>query len=274
MTSRHSQTLVLEERRRKGKVSVSFFPMSLSFVSKSIQTATEDGGFDETPIAGAQDVDGVAGGGGDHRPLFEQLRSNREKYDAEHEEQQQSLMRGTLALDEEDAAHLIALQRQAARDEALRDQETSQEVAAFRAARAERAVAAQPTTIKNEWNDEGDDASPSVGKFPVTRRPIAPPIPLQPPLNASLPIVVKRKRRRTADGTGGGSDATPSLETPDGKPPPNDRSNETTKGEKAANTADTVPKQESSTVPSQPDRPPAGIGGLLAGYDSSSSDGD
>ena len=256
--------------------------MSLSFVSKSIQTAKDDGGFDETPLASNdpnQDVEG-GGGGEDRRPLFEQLRSNREQYDAEHEEQQRSLMRGTLALDDEDAAHLLALQRQAARDEALRDQETSQEVAAFRAARAERsAVAQQPTPMADEFNEEGDDAAPPQGQFPVTRRSIVPPVPPQPTHHAALPILIKRKRRRTVDDSSSGGDggdgggATPSLDTPDDKPPPNETSNERTTVRKAAATAGTVPTQESA-VPSHPERPPAGIGGLLAGYDSSSSDGD
>lgn len=109
--------------------------MSLSFVSKAVQTIKEDGGYEEQPIEGADDG---ASKSASAEPLFEQLRANKEKEEAEREEFQRSVMRGTLALDEEDCAHLDQLQQQKIKQEVLIQQQTQQELAAFRAARAER----------------------------------------------------------------------------------------------------------------------------------------
>lgn len=110
--------------------------MSLSFVSKAIQTSTDDGGFEEKPIEGAESSSSTTAV--DHRPLFEQLRANKEKEDMEREEHERSMMRSTLALDEEDCAHLDALRRQRQEEDAARQAQTQQELAAFRAARMDR----------------------------------------------------------------------------------------------------------------------------------------
>jgi FAM192A/Fyv6, N-terminal domain len=98
-----------------------------------------DGTFEEQPVS---DTSATASsfrsgnGGGTGIGLFEQLRQNQEK--AAREEFQRSIMRGTLALDDDDAAHLqqIQAQKQAARS--VQDQQTGEQLASFRAARAER----------------------------------------------------------------------------------------------------------------------------------------
>ena len=109
--------------------------MSLSFVSKSVQTTTEDGGFVEQAIEGASNEKEATGV---HKPLFEQLRANKEQEEAEREEYQKALMRGTLALDEEDAAHLESLRRKEKEQQDEVHRRTEEELAAFRAARADR----------------------------------------------------------------------------------------------------------------------------------------
>jgi hypothetical protein len=106
--------------------------MSLSFVSKSVQTVTEDGEYEEKPIEGSTLSSETTSG----KPLFEQLRQNKEQADAEREEYERSVMRGTLALDEEDAAHIEFLNKQKREREEQRQKETHQEVAMFRAAQA------------------------------------------------------------------------------------------------------------------------------------------
>jgi hypothetical protein len=111
--------------------------MSLSFVSKAIQTTTEDGGFEETEIIGGASTSS-AGLDGTGKPLFEQLRANQEQAEAEREEQQIATMRGTLALDEEDAAHLASLERLRKMEETKKRQQTQLELELFRAAQAER----------------------------------------------------------------------------------------------------------------------------------------
>ena len=112
--------------------------MSLSFVSKAIQTTAEDGTFEEKPVENSEG--GMVGTSvtGSGEGLFEQLRKNKEEADAEREEIQRSIMRGTLALDEEDAAHLDQLNKMRQEELALRQQQTAAELASFRAARADR----------------------------------------------------------------------------------------------------------------------------------------
>lgn len=109
--------------------------MSLSFVSKAIQTSRDDGGYDECPVENADGAASRSAVSFDHKPLFEQLRANQEQEEEERAELQRSIMRGTLALDEEDCAHLDALEKQRARERSFREQETAEELAAFRAAK-------------------------------------------------------------------------------------------------------------------------------------------
>lgn len=110
--------------------------MSLSFVSKTIQTSRADGGYDETPVEGSEV--GQSAHKESHRPLFEQLHANKEQEEAERAEQQIAMMRGTLALDDEDCAHLESLRKQKLQQETERQQEAAEEMAAFQAAQADR----------------------------------------------------------------------------------------------------------------------------------------
>ena len=133
--------------------------MSLSFVSKTVQTATESGGFEEKQIEGKEDstsYDATA------KPLFEQLRANQEQEDAEREEQQRAIMIGTTEFNEEDKAHLDALDRQKQMEETEKQRETQEALAAFRAAQADQReqsevrVPPPPSTTVNEGRDSGN----------------------------------------------------------------------------------------------------------------------
>ena len=159
--------------------------MNLSFVSKAIQTTAEDGTFEEKPVENSES--GMAGTSitGSGQGLFEQLRKNQEDADAEREEFQQSIMRGTLALDEEDAAHLEQLNRKRQEELARKQQQTSAELASFRAAQAERQH--QPERPDNHTTRSFDlifetkvSASPLEKKF--------------------VPNFIKKKRKRVEDG--------------------------------------------------------------------------
>jgi FAM192A/Fyv6, N-terminal domain len=118
--------------------------MSLSFVSKAVQTSTDDGGFEEKPIAeGAADTEISSSSSLPYRPLFEQLRENQERDEEERLESQKAAMSGTLTLDDEDCAHLQNIQNQQLSLQQKRVQETNMEVAAFRSAQANRLIATQ-----------------------------------------------------------------------------------------------------------------------------------
>lgn len=154
--------------------------MSLSFVSKSVQTTTEDGGFEEKPIEGSEDKGGnqeIA------KPLFEQLRANQEQHDMEREEQQLKLMRGTLALDEEEADFLGTLTEQRRIQEERRQQQNQEDLAAFRAARADRYE--QQHTAETEKKTIERSKQQTLEKVP--------------PVKVVPKIVAKRRRKPETD---------------------------------------------------------------------------
>jgi FAM192A/Fyv6, N-terminal domain len=169
--------------------------MSLSFVSKTVQTCTEDGNFTETAIENKETsllgINRPGGDGGPHKPLFEQLRANQEQEEAERQEYQQSIMRGTLALDEEDCAHLDALQRQRAEQQNAVQKQTLEDLQAFRAAQADRLEQQNSTMTVEESNRGGknevaEKAALSQPMAVVHNKPAPPP---------PLTIVAKKRRR-------------------------------------------------------------------------------
>ena len=132
--------------------------MSLSFVSKTVQTSTSDGGFEEKAIEsadGAEDTSGKTV----QKPLFEQLRHNKDTNDEEREEYQRTLMRGTLALDEEDCAHFSALERQKSETATRVHQETQDGLAAFRAAQADRLEQQVMVEVKIDEQEDTDESA-------------------------------------------------------------------------------------------------------------------
>jgi FAM192A/Fyv6, N-terminal domain len=113
--------------------------MSLSFVTKAIQTTAADGTFEETVVENAEDRTAGSRRHNEHAVgLFDQLRQNQEEAEAARLEFQRSIMRGTLALDEDDVAHLQQLHQQKDVEQMTQLQQTESQLASFRAAQAER----------------------------------------------------------------------------------------------------------------------------------------
>lgn len=183
--------------------------MSLSFVSKSVLTAKEGGdGYEETPIEGGQETEGSSGGTSSaySKPLFEQLRANQEQEEQEREDFQKSIMRGTLALDEEDCAHLDAVQQQKhQRDQAIH-RETQSELEAFRAAQAVNRI--EQGTIEDDDDNEDEDKNKKAVAKPTTTKP-ATKITHKP----FVPKIVVKKKRKKVGAAGASVDAGTSTST-------------------------------------------------------------
>ena len=210
--------------------------MSLSFVSSAVQTGTADGGYEEKAIE-SKEVQKV-NLRNQHKPLFEQLRENQEEEQAKQEEIQREMMRGTRALDEEDVAHLDALEKQREERERAIQMRTQDELAMFRAARVER----QQISLQADDDDEEKETEQEASVFfkpKLSDQAQSSNIPSEP----STPKIVVKKRKRRVDST----------KEPDTKK----KSSETPK--------DTVERKE---------EPTGGLGGLLCGYGSSDDESD
>ena len=162
--------------------------MSLSFVASAVQTATADGGFEETEINKEQ-VDAINKRNA-HKPLFEQLRQNQDDEQAKEEELQREMMRGTRALDEEDVAHLDALEKQRLERERTIQQRTQDELLLFRAAKAER----QQVEL-DDGDEENGEAFVSSLRLPSSAAALV----AQTKPSVVAPIIVVKKRKRRVD---------------------------------------------------------------------------
>eukprot|EP00535_Pseudo-nitzschia_heimii_P000565 CAMPEP_0197176218 /NCGR_PEP_ID=MMETSP1423-20130617/2223_1 /TAXON_ID=476441 /ORGANISM="Pseudo-nitzschia heimii, Strain UNC1101" /LENGTH=248 /DNA_ID=CAMNT_0042625559 /DNA_START=169 /DNA_END=915 /DNA_ORIENTATION=+ len=246
--------------------------MSLSFVSSAVQVGTADGGFEETAIESKETAE--VNRRNAHKPLFEQLRSNREEAEEQEEEARRLLLRSTCALDDEDVAHLDYLRKQRTeRDEAIRER-TIGEVEHFRAARAlrdrERKLAELVVGIGVEESDGvGGESVGGARKNGKNDDRTKGPTEAVVATAARLPAIRVKKRKRRTDLTDAKAMTTTSAGTDrasDSAPPP---------PKPAGKSSEPEP-----TPPSLPDdagRPGGGgggLGGLLSGYGSSSSDDD
>ena len=132
--------------------------MSLSFVKSAVLSSTDGISHNEEISIDnneTQSLRSAAGGGtGIHKPLFEQLRANRDQQQERDDEFQRSI-RGTRALDEEDCAHLEAVERMRMEKEHDARSFVEREVELFRAAREDRGLA--QTMVGVDDNEEEDD---------------------------------------------------------------------------------------------------------------------
>ena len=136
--------------------------MSLSFVKTAVLSSTDGISHnEETSIDNneTQSLRAAGGGGGVHRPLFEQLRANRDA-DQERDEEFQRSIRGTRPLDEEDCAHLDAVERRREEKEYAARSTIEREVALFYAAREDRGLA---QTLGVGGDDDADSVENSLG---------------------------------------------------------------------------------------------------------------
>jgi hypothetical protein len=244
--------------------------MSLSFVSSTVQRGTEDGGYEETPIETSKEEREAVNRRNANKPLYEQLRDNQDEEQAKWDELQREMMRGTRALDEDDVAHLDALERQRSERERAIQEQTQSELAMFRAAKAMR----QQQVINEDEDDSEDNDDAAADKvqagnsLAVSCDPafsslqqsiVTPKVNVAPPTVPKIKIVKRRKRkaeedvlnRKVVNEKGGNEEGTMGCGT-----------------EKlSATTAPTVDDSKVSAISG------GGLSSLLAGY-GSSSDGD
>ena len=154
-------------------------------MTSAVQTATTEGGYEETPIDSEQVQEINKKNANTNKPLFEQLRDNQEEQQAKQEEMQREIMRGTRALNEEDAAHLQALEEQKQAREDQRKAQALEELAMFRTARLERQINVLDA-------DDGEDTEKDVPLKPRKE----PPTEERKSSAVIVPVVKKRKRRK------------------------------------------------------------------------------
>ena len=232
--------------------------MSLSFVSSAVQTATSDGGFEEKAIE-SKETEAVNRRNA-HKPLFEQLRSNREEDQEKKDEIQRQIMLNTGALDDEEAAHLDSLQQQQNDRERKIQERTRNELDNFRAAKALRR---QNAADSNPNDEEIISMKPfETLKMKEQGKSI--------PTASNLPMIKVKKRKRRINQ----NETTPNLENSDKrkslKPSssPQEDLNDGVKKNSSPN--ETMKKKNTSNSIIQNDTSGNGLGGLLAGYGSSS----
>eukprot|EP00986_Skeletonema_menzelii_P005942 scaffold2236_cov152-Skeletonema_menzelii.AAC.26 len=171
--------------------------MSLSFVKSAVLSSTDGISHNEETTIDNPETASVranTSSSGTHKPLFEQLRANKELQDAKDDEFQKSI-RGMQALDEEDVAHLDAMEEQKREVEERRKSGIEREVALFHAAREDRGLV---QTVMQDHGEGGGDNSHSsndgadetkttsivAGAVPAAKKQIVP------------KFTIKKKRRR------------------------------------------------------------------------------
>jgi FAM192A/Fyv6, N-terminal domain len=174
--------------------------MSLSFVSTSIQTVKEDGEFEEIEVENPTEMTGSASLRASSG-LFDQLRKNQDQDEAEREELQRSMTRGTLALDEDDAAHLNHLESVGRKKRSEMQTETKLALEDFRMAQSERPRKVTKTTL--DGGGVKKDEVPSLESSFENKKKILP------------ALIVKKRRRRDADEATNKSPSTNKDETKD-----------------------------------------------------------
>jgi hypothetical protein len=145
--------------------------MSLSFVKSAVLSSTDGISHNEEISIDNNETQslrsGAGGGTGIHKPLFEQLRANRDQQQERDDEFQRSI-RGARALDEEDCAHLEAVERMRMEKEHDARSTVEREVELFRAAREDRGLA--QTMVGVDDNEEEDDDDNRKSMFDRSRR--------------------------------------------------------------------------------------------------------
>lgn len=228
--------------------------MSLNFVSKAIQTSTDDGGFEETPIESKDGESGRNESVTESRPLFDQLRANKEQEEEEREEFQRSLMRGTLALDDDDCAHLDAIQRQKEAQKSAVMQQTQDALAAFRAAKADRMLNEKQQPVQ-DVNSLPEDPEPPKAPAPSSKNTSVKP--------KIVPKIIVKKKRRRDDSTKESAIAKDDLKGDDSNKRANVADN-SAEGKEEKSAEDATAKSGEGGG--------GGLGALLGGYGSSSDD--
>ena len=213
--------------------------MSLSFVSSAVLSSSDGVSHNEEKTIENREVQAVRARGNLQKPLFEQLRDNQQKAEDAEAEFQKSIVRGTLALNEEDAAHLDALRKQKEQQQQEKQSRIEQELALFRAAKADRAegqvvVVETQEEEEQEQPEESKEISPPQNSTRKQKRPQ--PMP-------KITVVRKRRRQQKEE---------PKQEDQKASQPPS--------------------KSQNDQQQQQQQQQDSGLGGLLGGYGSDDSD--
>eukprot|EP00984_Skeletonema_dohrnii_P019245 scaffold9164_cov118-Skeletonema_dohrnii-CCMP3373.AAC.4 len=179
--------------------------MSLSFVKSAVLSSTDGISHNEETTINTSETASIRASStnsASHKPLFEQLRANKEIQDAKDDEFQKSI-RGMQALDDEDVAHLDAIEEQKREVEYKVKSGIEREVALFHAAREDRGLV--QTVVEDQVvglddgdggdinnDDRGHKKSPSsngdqilaAAAVPAAKKPIVP------------KFTIKKKRKR------------------------------------------------------------------------------
>ena len=146
--------------------------MSLSFVKSAVLSSTdgishnEETTIDNTETQSVRNNAASAG----HKPLFEQLRANKDA-DQEKDDEFQRSLRGMRPLDEEDCAHLDAVDRVRDEREYAAKTAVEREVALFRAAREDRGLTQTVMMDDNEKDDwDGENSKITAEKQPIVAK--------------------------------------------------------------------------------------------------------
>lgn len=168
--------------------------MSLSFVKSAVLSSTDGVSHNEETTLNSTETQSLraSGGGGVHKPLFEQLRANKDAEQEKDDEFQRSL-RGMRPLDEEDCAHLDAVDRSRVEREHNVKSGIEHEVALFRAAREDRGLAQTVTDgdANTKISEPSSIATAASTKKEVIKKKIVP----------KFTIKKKRKRQDGSDST-------------------------------------------------------------------------
>lgn len=204
--------------------------MSLSFVKSAVLSSTDGISHNEETSINNPETTSLRSRSTSAKPLFEQLRANKEAADEAQEEFQRSL-RGTALLDDEDCAHLDAVTR--VREE--REMEVKcgieREVALFRARREDRGLVQSVVGDGDGAEDaETDETAKEKTQKKESKKPIVPKF-----------TIKKKKRKSGAESNGEEEKPAKSLKTSQDKIDKKDTSgNNETNADKAAsaNTGD------------------------------------
>ena len=148
--------------------------MSLSFVKSAVLSSSDGISHNEETTIDSKEAQAARSRSSTAKPLFEQLKANQDA-DQEREDEFQKSLRGMRPLDEEDCAHLDAIQRGRREKEENVKKGIEREVAMFNAAKESRSLtltvaegdASEPAKLAQEAhtkkrNDEKKRPAPVV----------------------------------------------------------------------------------------------------------------
>eukprot|EP00978_Attheya_sp_CCMP212_P043327 scaffold280680_cov60-Attheya_sp.AAC.3 len=230
--------------------------MSLSFVSSAVLSSTDGVSHNEEKAIESKEATSLRNRS-TAQPLYDQLRSNQDADQEKYDEIGKAMRAGMRPLDEEDCAHLDSVEKTRLERDTLMKQTVEQELALFRAARADRSMTQTILGDEPTVTDNNTEVVSSSEHDIHTEKPQA----VTKKLGARIvPIIIGKRKRKEITNTNRDSNSKGKPIRVKKRDPP--------VGEKKA--SETEAKKE---IESEDDVDDAGLGGLLGCY-SSSEEGD